>query len=474
MANEFCRYHPLNQASWRCTTCQTNLCEECVQPATEVDAMPLCLLCNQQVVALQQPEVIVPFWLQYTNFMRLPLGLLGWFAVLILFIVPVFLPTNLSYFITFMAYLFAGIYGWSLLQQAATGQLKDVTPQVFITHFNKLAINLAFVIAALFTALDFLAIKAAGITFMIQMLLACVLPAMLMGVVVDKNISAFFNVDSIRQVFSGLRFFYVPVVGASVVIWASSTAIVHLLADVLSPNTALGLKLALSSYGLWVMMSVVGYILFQFHQLFGFELANQPKAKKRSSNIKTDKQKARLDVYLKEGAYDKAASLLKTLSEKQVNNVDLQAQYYQLLVFMKDKEGIAYQAGNYINALLKNGNVKEALQVFAKVKKITPEFQPQGPDMSFELAKGFMENQNYQQVEALLGNLHKEHPHYPALPEAYLLLARVLYEKLNKQQQALEVMEYLVTRFQSHPRFALMDKVWRALGGKPKQDFMVD
>jgi len=94
--------------------------------------------------------------------------------------------------------------------------------------------------------------------------------------------------------------------------------------------------------------------------------------------------------------------------------------------------------------------------------------------MNFELAKGFMEYQNYQQVDLLLSNLHKEYPHYPALPEAYLLLAKVLYEKLNKQQQALEVMEYLVARFQSHPRFALMDKVWKALGGKPKQDFMVD
>ncbi|HNA21598.1 MAG TPA: hypothetical protein PLN40_09320, partial [Agitococcus sp.] len=95
------------------------------------------------------------------------------------------------------------------------------------------------------------------------------------------------------------------------------------------------------------------------------------------------------------------------------------------------------------------------------------------PEMSFDLAKAFMETGDYQRVVDLLTDLHKEHPHFVALPEAYLLLSKVLYEKMNNQPLALETVEYLVNRFQKHPRFELIDKVWRSLGGKPKQDFII-
>jgi tetratricopeptide (TPR) repeat protein len=84
-----------------------------------------------------------------------------------------------------------------------------------------------------------------------------------------------------------------------------------------------------------------------------------------------------------------------------------------------------------------------------------------------------MEKQEYEQVIGLLSGLHKDNPHFAALPEAYLLLSKVLFEKMGRQQEALETVEYLVARFQKHPRFELIDKVWRALGGKPKQDFII-
>ena len=68
--------------------------------------------------------------------------------------------------------------------------------------------------------------------------------------------------------------------------------------------------------------------------------------------------------------------------------------------------------------------------------------------------------------------MHKDSPHYANLPESYLLLAKLLYDKQNEKHEALEILEYLVLRFKKHPRYAVMEHFWRQLGGKPKSDFM--
>lgn len=472
MATDFCKYHPLMTATWHCTTCHIRLCDDCVQPAIETDAMPACFLCNQPVVSLHQAAPVVPFWLQYTQFMRLPLNLFGIFLLALLFIMPQFSPSHVLLATIFAAYAMAALYGWSLLQQAATGELKDISVEFLSKHTNKLALQMALFIGAIFVGLTLLLAKMPLLAGILGFVFLTMLPAMLIAVAKDQSITSVIQLSGIKEIIWSLRFFYVPLVAASFVLLLISSAVSGLLADVLSPQLAQGLQLSLYSYGLWVMMSVVGYVLFEFHQVLNFEVLGK-KHKKRFTAKLQDKQQARLEVYLKEGAYEKAATLLKTQSEKQKNNPDIQEKYYQLLDFMQDAEQAPIQASHYMEALLEVGQVPQALEVLVKVRHLVPDFMPPTPEMRFNLATACMENQHYELACELLRQLHKEHPHYPQLPEAYLLLAKVLHEKLNASAEALEAMEYLASRFQKHPRYALIDKVWRALGGKPKEEFLM-
>ena len=126
-----------------------------------------------------------------------------------------------------------------------------------------------------------------------------------------------------------------------------------------------------------------------------------------------------------------------------------------------------------MEALLEVGKVPQALDVLIKVRHLVPDFMPPTPEMRFNLAKACVDNQHYELGCDLLRQLHKEYPHYPQLPEAYLLLAKVLHEKLNAAAEALEAMEYLALRFQKHARYELIERFWRSLGGKPKEDFVL-
>lgn len=472
MANEYCKYHPMIHAAWFCPSCHIRLCDDCVQPSVEQDVAPSCLLCGQVTTSLQQPKEVIPFWLQYTHFLRVPLSLLGIFLLIICFVLPQLVPANLAIPTMIAVYFFAACYGNSLLLQTMRGELKDINLASLAKSLTSLVVQISLMIAVFLTALNWLSVKVHSLALLANVAAALVLPVMLIAIMIEKQISAVLQWHLLKDIMAKLKFFYLPIVCASLLLWGLSSAIIRLLADVSSTATAQGLEQALYSYSVWVMMSIVGYVLYQFNQLFGLELAD-PKNKRRSVPKNTNKQEARLAVFLKEGAYEKAASLLKTIAEKQANNPEIQERYYQILVFMQDIDLIPIQANNYISALLTNGQGTQAIQVFNRIQRLIPEFKPQTPEVSFDLAKVFMEKQEYEQVVILLKNLHKDNPHFVALPEAYLLLSKVLFEKLGQQQEALETMEYLVTRFQKHPRFALIDKVWRSLGGKPKQDFIL-
>jgi len=55
-----------------------------------------------------------------------------------------------------------------------------------------------------------------------------------------------------------------------------------------------------------------------------------------------------------------------------------------------------------------------------------------------------------------------------------MLRAKLQHEKLGQSAQALEVMDFLVARFQKHPRYEAMRSYWKQLGGRdPGTDFMV-
>ena len=94
-------------------------------------------------------------------------------------------------------------------------------------------------------------------------------------------------------------------------------------------------------------------------------------------------------------------------------------------------------------------------------------------NLTFDLAKSCAEQKDYARAAFLLKDMHKDAPNHANLPEAYLLLAKLYYDKLDEKQEALAILEYLVLRFKKHPRYQQMEQFWRQLGGKPKDDFML-
>ena len=99
-----------------------------------------------------------------------------------------------------------------------------------------------------------------------------------------------------------------------------------------------------------------------------------------------------------------------------------------------------------------------------------PDFKVTEPDVRLDLAQCFEEQGDYKLAVHVLNGLHKDHPHYAALPEAYLLAARLLAEKLAMPQKALALVEFLHGRYRNHRMFAQIAEMRSTLTQQPAPD----
>ncbi len=471
MATDYCKYHPLTTATWHCAGCHISVCDDCTHMTGEAETVPQCLLCNQALVSLSHQQAAEPYWLHYTDFMRMPLNPIGVALLVLMTLLPVFAPEGMLLPIAGLSYVILALYGWGLLQQTTTGSLAFPELGNILKSISTLAVQVSMAIAVIFIGMGLLAAKLGGSILIVGVLLMVFAPLLLMAVVVDKSISSLWQYQSWKSVLEALGLYYWPLAGMVFVVFTVAYAIIHLMADVLPASMLQGLEQGFYGYAMWGTMALVGYTLFQFHKSLHFEIVGERKTKKRIVSRKLDNQAVRLEVYLKEGLYDRAMALLKVLSEKEKKNPEIQERYYNFLVFMHDKEQIPYQATNYLEALIETNQSSRALEALIKLQYLIPDFRPQTPDMCFDLAKACSELNDYPRAVSLLRNLHKDYPLYTNMADAYFMLAMLLNEKLQEKHEALEVMDYIMARFKKHPRFELMRSYWHQLGGKQKTDF---
>lgn len=471
MATDYCKYHPLSTAKWRCETCCIPVCDDCAPAGTDMESLPHCILCNQPLQPVLAGATVEPFWYRSTHFMRLPFSLPGLLILVLMMLLPVVAPDNLLPAMGGASYFLLALIGWMLLVQNSRGEVVFPGLQGVGASLSGAGLSLSLAVAVLFTALSMLADHMPLTGSMLTVLAAAVFPAALLVAATEKTLAAWGRSSAWQQVFSVLRFLYLPLSGASVLLLMLSQAMVGLLADVATPGILQGLRNGFYGYGLWVVFSVCGYCLYQFQEGFGFHSGSPKTRTRRTAVRRLDTNTAKLEVFLKEGMYDKALGLLKSLADRQRTSVEAQERYFQLLVFLKDREGVAMQGESYMAALLADGKNTEALIVLSKILLVMPDFRPEEPAVAYDLARACVELREFAKAASLLDGMHQMSPHFPLLPEAYMLRAKLLHEKLGQSAQALEVMEYLVGRFRKHPRFENMKSYWQQLGGKAQEEY---
>ena len=96
------------------------------------------------------------------------------------------------------------------------------------------------------------------------------------------------------------------------------------------------------------------------------------------------------------------------------------------------------------------------MNVFIACNKEDPDVTLSKPQQRLEMANVLINNGKHRLAMHLLNNLHKDHPTYSEIPEAYLLVATIMSDQFNQDDKAINILKFVLERY---PQNKGIDKV---------------
>lgn len=199
-------------------------------------------------------------------------------------------------------------------------------------------------------------------------------------------------------------------------------------------------------YFVLVMFSMMGYVLYQFHQQLGHidtlvQCAEEP----------VDGNEQGVDILLQQGKYQEAVSQLVEEIDLQPNDFALRERLHRILCSIKDENNLQVHSANYIVRLLLLGKPSEAIRIYMECCNLIPGFKLKGAKHRHEMARLLVGSGQSRAALSLLNNLHRDYPSYDGIPNAYMLVARIMFEYFSHEDKARKILEYLMQKYPNHP-----------------------
>lgn len=206
----------------------------------------------------------------------------------------------------------------------------------------------------------------------------------------------------------------------------------------------------------WVMASLLGYVMFQHHDAFGFDAVpgselpdGAPVDRRTPAQIEAQRIDAEVAQLVTEG--DLAAAL-GTAYEAQrtadANDLAAQRRYHRVLALMPEKKDTMLdQAKRFIPLLMRRDLASEALKVFKACKERDKAFALDDPAMVIAMARAEWRNGDAHATLALLSGFDKRFRGNEAIPQAYELAARALVQGLGRADMAQPILTTMEARY---------------------------
>ncbi len=111
-------------------------------------------------------------------------------------------------------------------------------------------------------------------------------------------------------------------------------------------------------------------------------------------------------------------------------------------------------AERYLVQLVESGHKISIIRVTEQMLKRCPSYKCQSIETVFRVAKILFEAQKYSLLVQLLRELHVKYDSHALIPTAYGTLAKVLFEQFGKDQEAVQVLEYVLLSHPDSPNLA--------------------
>ncbi|MET3178867.1 UNVERIFIED_ORG: hypothetical protein ABIC43_002023 [Variovorax guangxiensis] len=206
----------------------------------------------------------------------------------------------------------------------------------------------------------------------------------------------------------------------------------------------------------WVMASLLGYVMFQHHDAFGFDAVpgselpdGAPVDRRTPAQVEAQRIDAEVAQLVTEG--DLAAALGTAYEAQRTadsNDLAAQRRYHRVLALMPGKKDTMLdQAKRFIPLLMRRDLASEALKVFKACKERDKAFALDDPAMVIAMARAEWRNGDAHATLALLSGFDKRFRGNEAIPQAYELAARALVQGLGRADMAQPILTTMEARY---------------------------
>lgn len=432
----YCKYHPLQAASYYCDHCHIPCCDQCINDESPRKSSR-CFRCDNELRFLGAIHTAIPFWRRLKETLQYPLNQESLILIIGVAFLSVILGSSLFLLLAYLAVCGAFFkYCFTCLERTAHG---DFTPPDMTEAYGsgldligKLII-LAFVIGLSITgAAIYIGPTAA---MLVATFLVISLPAIFINFALNNSLADALNPLKAIWLISAIGLPY-GLFLALITIMISSVAVINEILSSSPSFISVILQSVVANYYTVVIFHMMGYIIFQYQDAFG--ITAEENAKQRQlGRSEAERNISKMDIALKEGYYDQYFTILSGLIKSQPNNTELLQKAFDFLFATK-------QLGEHLDiislhlAQLKLSQREDLLTIyFKKALSLAPKYTPEDPDLRYHLAKLFFQKEDYTISAKLINGLHKSNPGYFKLVEAYTLLYKSLEQLPNMKEKVI-------------------------------------
>lgn len=393
---------------------------------------------------------VVPFWDRIGEIVRYPAhpAALAMVGTLALFHVVRFLP--LGFLLDVVVWVTMYKYAFECLRATADGHLEPPEFAVEIDDslgWKQIILQFAFSLIGL-GAFHFLG-HAAGIV--VLLILGFASPGAIMSLAMDENLEHALNPATWFAVLARIGWPYVVLVALYFAFFAIQNLAQALAFWVLPSFLALIVVSAIAHYVIVATFHLMGYLIYQYHSDVGYMPAAHDASIRRTGG---DPQQGLLDEaerLARDGRPDAACDLLGVELRGRGGSETMHARYRDLLAQLGRGDDQLRHGREWIGALLAQGNERRAVDIARECLAIDPEFEPVPPDDVSRVARKAADIGASQLALTLIAQLRCKHAEHPDVPRNGLFAAKLLAERLGRDDEARAMLDDIVHSFPADP-----------------------
>lgn len=207
------------------------------------------------------------------------------------------------------------------------------------------------------------------------------------------------------------------------------------------------LYLFLMGYFSLIMFNMMGYALYQYHEALGGSLDLQA-TRGHGAAPARDLIAECVDAGDIEAALDIAYEDQRVAGD----DVAVQGRYHQLLLLAGKASRATDHGQRYISLLLRKDRGGEALKVYATLQSLDAAFRLEDGNQVLALAQTAWRRREPDTVLNLLKRFDQNYVRHAAIPDVYLLSARLMSEHYRQHETAAQILRTLCARYPNHQR----------------------